>query len=65
VASISTIRGGLDIFLRYGDSPVSADHDVVFAGEAHPTEMERADVERLEVLGWLWDSENCCWYHHV
>jgi hypothetical protein len=56
-------KQGLNILLRYGDSSVSTDHDIIYAGKKPPAEMEQTDVERLEALGWSWSDSFDCWRH--
>lgn len=44
---------GLAILLKYEpDGEASADHDVLYAGETHPSAMLPEDVKALDDLGW-------------
>lgn len=63
MGSMQVLRDGLNILLRYGDSDVSAKHDVLYAGDTPPEEMSPLDRERLEALGWRWHEDVRSWAH--
>lgn len=52
------------IFEKYEDGYgyVSAEHDIIYAGYKH---VDEHDFKRLEELGWYYDADVECWYHHV
>jgi hypothetical protein len=51
-----------EIFLKYEPScDVAAEHDILYLGAAHPTEMTKKELETLEDSGCFWDEEHECW----
>jgi len=47
---------------------ISVGHDVLYAGggkKAEPDRMEKADLEALEKLGWMWSEETYSWFCFV
>jgi len=47
-----------------GDYDVSAEHDVIYVECRQLTEDSLAG-QRLQQLGWFWDSETDGWAHYV
>ena len=54
LALLVTLEPGADI---------SAEHDKVFCGSTHPTQMRHDQQELLESLGWHWEDLLESWYH--
>ena len=52
----------LQIFLKYGDprNPTHCEHDIMMVS-IHTNDLEPADKERVEKLGFNWNTEYDCW----
>ena len=52
------------IFSRYDETeyPISGDHDIIYASQQEPGEMEQADVRTLHSFGWNYDPGISRWY---
>lgn len=49
------------IFAKYepdASFAVSAEHDVIYACHVNPENMDDADIQRLDTLGWSYDSDD-------
>lgn len=55
---LKRLLAGLEIFNKYGDSDVSAQHDIIYAGR-ETTNQE--DSAKLKELGWHKEEEFECW----
>ncbi len=64
MARMSEIRDGLSIMLEYGDCAVDAEHDVFYASEIRPEDIDGRSKLVLHDLGWRWDDSQDCWYHY-
>lgn len=55
----------LQIFLKYMekdvDSPFVCCHDILYVHGPDISEVLKADVERLDGLGFFWDDDLECW----
>lgn len=66
----NAVPRGFDILAKYGnDLDVSAEHDVIYAGQGDITamvaQMTEADLRDLAVCGWAIDTDYECWRHFV
>jgi hypothetical protein len=64
--TMKELRDGLNVLLKYGDGAVCADHDVIYAGpnDITPEDLGDFDGNRLDDLGWTWDTKHECWRHY-
>ena len=62
--NIGNIRDGLSIFAKIdgADKYCAAEHDVLYAGETPPNQMQSTHRAALEKLGWMWDEDLETWY---
>ncbi len=59
---MSKVKAGFDIFLKYGEWNISAEHDIIYAYPVlDEVKVSEEDVKALEELGWWWDDDSDCW----
>lgn len=63
--TINELAEGAAIIAKYepGDHCVGAEHDVLYVGSTPPEQIGPTDRERLNELGWKWDTDLDCWRH--
>ena len=53
---------GLEVLCKYEeDGSVSAEHDVIYAGETHPDKISVEDIQTLDDNDWSFDYHLDCW----
>jgi len=64
MSQYSRLSQALDIFMKYPEDDMAADHDIIWAGP-DPNSVSEVDIVKLAALGWHpeWDLD--CFYHHT
>lgn len=62
--SYSDVEKAMNIFKKYDDDFLEAQHDILL-GPNLDTEFSEEDKETIEELGWFESDEYDCWVHHT
>jgi len=49
---------GLSILLKYGETAVGAEHDIIYAGHDCRKALSDEDKATMEKAGWFWNEES-------
>ncbi len=60
MSKYSQVRDAMDIFVKYKDEFIEADHDIIY-GISTNTEITDEDKATLDELGWVESDEYDCW----
>ncbi len=63
--TMTKLKEGLEILLKYGDGNIAAEHDEIFAGSDGKSiiDVSEEDRQSLDKSGWMWDERYDCWRH--
>lgn len=62
---LSKLKESVEIFIKYGDDNIAAEHDEIFICAISPEDMLLEDADRLDELGWNWDDSLPSWRRFV